>query len=343
MKILMIGGTGTISTAISLKLIAEGHELYVLNRTGKSDVLGEGPYYIPADINGDKAAVRQALKQAAPNVVFDAVCEFIGFEKWQVERDFDLFKDIARQYVYISSASAYAKPVENPVITEETPLSNPYWQYSRNKIECENYLMERYRDDGFPVTIVRPSHTYCERGVPLGLNGKQGSYQVLDRMLKGKPVLIHGDGTTLWTMTDSRDFAVAYVGLLDKSEAIGEAYQITSDESLTWNQIYQAVADALGVKLHAYHVSSEYLAEVGEPFGYDFAGELLGDKANTVIFDNSKIKALVPQFDAKITFAEGVKRTVDYVLSHSECQVADPDFDQWTDRVIAAQESAKEI
>ncbi|WP_018143090.1 NAD-dependent epimerase/dehydratase family protein [Alloscardovia criceti] len=342
MKILMIGGTGTISTAISGKLIAEGNELYVLNRTGYSDVLGDAPVYITADMNGEISAIEEALEDTAPGVIFDAVCEFIGYEKSQVERDFEIFHKRTHQYVYISSASAYEKPVKSPIINEETPLLNPYWQYSRNKIECEKYLMDRYREDGFPVTIVRPSHTYCERSVPLGLNGHQGSYQVLDRMLKGKPVLIQGDGTTLWTMTDSRDFAIGYVGLLGNPEAIGEVFQITSDESLTWNQIFQAVADALGVELKPYHVSSEHLAELGKPYGYDFEGELLGDKAYTVIFDNAKIKKFVPAFHAQIRFADGVKRTVEYVLSHPECQKLDPEFDQWCDQVIAAFESAKQ-
>ncbi|WP_418968843.1 NAD-dependent epimerase/dehydratase family protein [Alloscardovia omnicolens] len=341
MKICMIGGTGTISTEISKKLLREGHELYVINRTGFSDVLGDAPVYIQADINADVEVLQDILDEAAPGVVFDAVCQFVGYERWQVERDYELFKNRCLQYVYISSASAYRKPVTAEVITEETPLVNPYWQYSRNKIECENYLMERYHDDGFPVTIVRPSHTYCERSVPLGLNGRNGSYQVLARMLAGKPVIIHGDGTTWWTMTDSRDFAVGYVGLLGRSEAIGQAYQITSDESVTWNDVFASLADALGVKLNAVHISSELLAEFGKEAGYDFEGELLGDKAYTVKFDNTKIKQLVPQFDAQISFAEGVKRTVDYVLSHPECQTLDPEFDQWCDKVIAAHEAGK--
>lgn len=334
MKICMIGGTGTISTEISKKLLREGHELYVLNRTGLSDVLGDAPLYIQADINGDIESLKDALDEAAPGVIFDAVCQFVGYERWQVERDYELFKDRCLQYVYISSASAYCKPVPAGFITEETPLINPFWQYSRNKIDCENFLMERYREDGFPVTIVRPSHTYCERSVPLGLNGINGSYQVLHRMLEGKPVIIHGDGTTWWTMTDSRDFAVGYVGLLGKEEAIGEAFQITSDESITWNEIFQTLADLLGVELKAVHVSSYTLAELGARAGYDFEGELLGDKAYMVKFDNSKIKKLIPEFNPQISFAEGMKRTVEYVLSHEECQQLDPEFDQWCDDVI---------
>ncbi len=341
MKILVIGGTGTISTAISKKLLDDGHDLFVLNRSGLSSVLGDAPTYIKADINAETAVTERILNDAVPGVVFDAVCEFIGFEKWQVERDFQLFRHRTRQYVYISSASAYEKPVRNPIITEETALANPYWQYSRNKIECENYLMERNREDAFPVTIVRPSHTYCERSVPLGIHGAQGSYQNLLRMQQGKPVIIHGDGTSLWTMTDSRDFAVAYTGLLGNSRAIGEAFHITSDESVTWNQIYQWTAQALGVELDAYHISTDFLIDAGKSAGYDFEGGLLGDKANSLIFDNSKVKKIVPEFTAAIRLKDGLKRTVDYVLSHEECHKPDPDFDQWCDRVIEAQERAK--
>ena len=198
--------------------------------------------------------------------------------------------------------------------------------------------MRQYRAGGFPVTIVRPSHTYGERSVPLGVHGDRGSWQVLSRMLQGKPVIIHGDGTSLWTMTHSRDFARAFVGLLGNPHAIGEAVQITSGETLTWNQIYAAIARALGVELRAVHVSSEFLDACGP---YDFRGTLLGDKAHSVVFDNTKLHRLVPGFTATIRFDQGVRETVDYVLSHPDCQTPDPDFDAWCDRVIAALERAK--
>lgn len=201
--------------------------------------------------------------------------------------------------------------------------------------------MHLYRQERFPVTIVRPSHTYCERSVPVGLHGTKGSWQVLKRMMEGKPVLVHGDGSSLWTMTWNEDFAVGFTGLLGNPHAIGEAFQIMSSESVTWNQVYQAVANALGVELRPYYVSSAFLAAVA-PKEYDVEGNLLGDKAVTVVFDCAKLRRAVPEFAPHVNFEEGVRRCVAYVLSHPECQVEDPDFDQWCDRVIEAQETAKQ-
>lgn len=333
MKILIIGGTGTISTEISKKLIKDSHELYILNRSGGAGLLPDGPVYIGCDINDEEEA-RAALN----GMSFDAVCDFIVFDKSQLERDYRLFKGKTKQFVYISSASAYHKPLSDYRITEGTALANPYWEYSRKKIEGEQYLMKLYQEDGFPVTIVRPSHTYCERSVPLGIHGGNGSWQVIKRMMEGKPVLIQGDGTSLWTMTDSRDFAVGFVGLLGNPHAIGEAFQITSDESLTWNQIYQTIADCLGVTFNPYYVSSCFLADVSD---YDFLGSLIGDKSNSVVFDNSKVKQAVPEYCPHIRFEQGVRRTLDYVLSHPECQQEDPEFDRWCDSVIEALEEAK--
>ena len=219
-------------------------------------------------------------------------------------------------------------------------MANPHWQYSRNKIACEELLMKYYREEGFPVTIVRPSHTYCERSVPLSVHGTKGSWQVLKRMMEGKPVIIHGDGSSLWTMTWNEDFARGYIGLLGNPHAIGEAFQIMSDESLTWNQIYEAAAAALGVSLKPYYVSSQYLNAVA-PAAYDLEGNLTGDKAVSVVFDCTKLKRVVPGFKATVRFEEGVRRCVAYILSHPECQQEDPEFDQWTDRVVAALEDAK--
>ena len=206
------------------------------------------------------------------------------------------------------------------------------------RLPFEDFLMKKYRDEKFPVTIVRPSHTYDERSVPLGVHGKNGSWQVIKRIKEGKPVIIHGDGTSLWTMTHNSDFAKAFVGLLGNIHAIGETFHITSDESLTWNQIYQSIANALGVELKACHVSSEFLHEVGPE--YDFLGSLVGDKSNSVVFDNSKVKKAVPEFCATKRFDQGIKETLDYVLSHPECQKEDPDFDKWCDKVIEARENA---
>ncbi len=336
MKILFIGGTGTISMAISRQLLSEGNTLYLINRGSRNNSLIGNMIELKADIN-DEAAVSEMIN----NLQFDAVADFIAFTPDQLARDYRLFHDKTKQFIYISSASAYQKPLSDYRITEGTPLANPYWEYSRNKIAGEDYLMKLYRNEKFPVTIVRPSHTYDERSIPLGIHGNNGSYAVIKRMLEGKPVIIHGDGTSLWTLTHSSDFAKGFIGLIGNIHAIGEAVQITSDESLTWNQIYQIIADALGVKLNAVHVASEFLDACSS---YDFNGSLLGDKANTVVFDNRKLKRLVPGFTATVRADQGIRNTLSYVLSHPECQWEDPEFDHWCDRVCEVlAKAAKEI
>ena len=335
MKILIIGGTGTISSAITRQLAAAGHELWLLNRGNRSNEVPEGVRQVVCDIN-DEAEVLHRLGGEQ----YDAVCEFIGYLPEQVERDLRLFRGRTRQYVYISSASAYNKPAASHVITEGTTLANPHWLYSRNKIACEELLMHEYRTNGFPVTIVRPSHTYCERSVPLSVHGPRGSWQVLRRMLDGKPVIVHGDGSSLWTMTWNEDFAQGFIGLLGNPKAIGEAFQIMSDETLTWDQIYASVAVALGTAFRPYHVASDFLAAV-TPKEWDFEGNLLGDKSVSVVFDCAKLKRAVPGFQATVRFDEGVRRCVRHILAHPELQVPDPDFDAWCDRVIEAQERAR--
>ena len=335
MKILLIGGTGTISSAITRQLAEGGHELWLLNRGNRKNEVPANVRQVICDINDEAEVMRQTGAE-----VFDAVCEFIGFLPSQVERDIRLFTGRTRQYVYISSASAYNKPAASHVITEGTTLANPYWEYSRNKIACEELLMRTYREAGFPVTIVRPSHTYCERGVPVSVHGPKGSWQVLKRMMEGKPVLVQGDGSSLWTLTWNEDFARGFIGLLGNPKAIGEAFQIMSDEQLTWNQVYQSVANALGVTFKPYYVSSEFLAAVS-PKAYDFTGNLLGDKSVTVVFDCTKLKRAVPGFCATTRFDEGVRRCVAYLQSHPELQEEDPEFDAWCDRVIEVLEQAK--
>jgi nucleoside-diphosphate-sugar epimerase len=326
MKILFIGGTGTISAAISKLFISEGHDLYLLNRGNRNSALPEGANTLTADIN-DEAKVAELIK----NLDFDCVADFIAFVPQQLERDYRLFKNKTRQFIFISSASVYQKPLSDYRITESTPLSNPYWQYSRNKIACEDYLIKLYREEGFPVTIVRPSHTYDERSVPVGVHGNSGNWQVLKRMLDGKPVIIHGDGTSLWTLTHNSDFAKGFAGLTGNIHALGEAVQITSDETLTWNQIYQCIARTLNVPLKAVHVSSEFLAATSD---YDFYGGLLGDKAVSAVFDNSKLKRLVPGFTATKRFDQGIKETVDNILRNKELQKEDEAFDRWCDLII---------
>ena len=333
-KALFIGGTGTISTAITRKVAKDGEwELWLLNRGNRSDILPREVKVINADINDEEDVARKL-----EGTEWDCVCDFIGFVPAQVERDWRLFKGRTRQYMYISSASAYQKPAPSPWINEGTALANPYWQYSRDKIACEEFLMKKYREEGYPVTIIRPSHTYDERSVPLGVHGRNGSWQVLKRMLEGKPVIIHGDGTSLWTMTHNSDFAKGFTGLMGNPHAIGTAFQITNDETLTWNQIYTTIADVLGVELKPYYVASDYLAATSD---YDLTGSLIGDKACSVIFDNTKLKRAVPGFTPSVRFEQGIRMTIENVLAHPSLQKEDPDFDAWCDRVIEALEEAK--
>lgn len=338
MRALFIGGTGTISAAISRQLVEQGWELYLLNRGNRNHRLsdkGEASQLkeLKADINNE-----EEVKELIKDLEFDVVADFIAFVPAQLERDYRLFAGKTKQFIFISSASAYQKPLSDYRITEGTPLSNPHWEYSRNKIACEEKLMTLYRDHGFPVTIVRPSHTYDERSVPTGAHGHIGSWQILKRMLLGKPVIIHGDGTSLWTVTHNSDFARGFIGLMGNIHAIGETVQITSDESLTWNQIYETIAKTLGVELRPYYVSSAFLDECGP---YDFKGSLIGDKANTVVFENTKLKRLVPDFTAKVRFDQGVRETISYILSHEEYQVEDEEFDIWCDKLIDVLEDAK--
>ncbi|OJF75778.1 MAG: NAD-dependent dehydratase [Treponema sp. CETP13] len=339
MKFLLIGGTGTLSAGITRQLANTNNDVYIFNRGNRESQFDiTGIKQITVDINDV-----QALKKAVDSILdrdekFDVVADFILFNTQQLTDAFNIFNGRTKQFIFISSASVYQKPLQNYKINESTPLLNPYWEYARNKIACERLLIGMYRKEGFPITIVRPSHTYDERSIPLGVHGRNGSWQVFKRMLQGKQVIIHGDGTSLWTMTHNSDFARAFIGLMGNIHAIGQVVQITSDEVLTWNQIYQCIADAADVELRAIHIASDFLADTSD---FDFRGSLLGDKANSVVFDNSKLKELVPGFVATVPFSRGVKETVDYVLSHSECQIADPEFDSWCDRVISVNQGAR--
>ena len=343
MKALFIGGTGTISSAISRLAVELGWELYLLNRGNrKGEFTEKNITQIECDIRTeDEAAIKEKLVNAlGTEKYFDTAADFIAFVPEHVKKDFNILNGLCRQYIAISSASAYQKPLSSYLVTESTPLSNPLWRYSRDKIACEEFLMEKYRECGFPITIVRPSHTYDERSVPLGVHGKKGSWQVIKRMIEGKPVIIHGDGTSLWTMTHNSDFARAFVRLMGNIHAIGEAVHITSDESVTWNQIYKAIADALNVELKAVHIASKFLDDCAQG-RYDFLGSLLGDKANSVVFDNTKLKRLAPGFNALVRLDEGIKMTIAHILAHPELQQEDREFDEWCDKVIAALEYAK--
>lgn len=337
MKALFIGGTGTISMAIVKRLAEDAlWDVYLLNRGNRKSQVPANVHQIIADIHDEETAAK-----ALEGMEFDVVSEFIAFDVEAVKRDYRLFKGRTKQYIFISSASAYNKPAAGYVITEGTTLANPHWEYSRNKIACEEFLLDKYRTEGFPVTIVRPSHTYDERNVPLGVHGAKGFYQVIRRMQQGKPVIIQGDGSSLWALTFNQDFAIGFTGLMGNRHAIGEAFQITGDEILTWDQIYQTIADALDVELKAYHVSTDFLRAVGDPLGYDFTGSLAGDKSVSVVFDNTKLKRLVPQMTTNIPFHKGVRIALDYVLSHTDEYEEDPEFDSFCDRVIDAIENAK--
>lgn len=337
MKALFIGGTGTISMGIVRRLSEDPlWEVYLLNRGNRNAEVPANVKQITGDINNE-----EDIRAKLDGMEFDVVSDFIAFDVKAVERDYRLFNGRTKQYIFISSASAYNKPAAHHVITEGTTLANPYWEYSRNKIACEEYLLGKYREEGFPVTIVRPSHTYDERNIPLGVHGNKGFYQVIRRMQQGKPVIIQGDGSSLWALTFNRDFAVGFTGLMGNRHAIGEAFQITGDEILSWDQIYRTIADALGVELKPYHVSSDFLSEVGAKYGYDFRGSLLGDKSVSVIFDNSKLKRLVPQMTTTIPFHKGVRIALEYVLAHPEKYEEDPEFDAFCDKVIEALEAAK--
>lgn len=328
-RALLIGGTGTISTAVSRRLLEKGWELYLLNRGNRP--LPEGARSLLADVNDEEAVLRQL-----GGLHFDMVADFIVFTPEQLERDIRLFAGRTDQYIFISSASAYQKPPVDPVITESTPLCNPYWEYSRNKAACEDLLLRAYRETGFPYTTVRPSHTYCERGVPVPLHGENGSFQVVERIRQGKKIIVPGDGTSLWTLTHSRDFAKGFCALAGNPRAIGNAFHITSDERLSWDQIVGLTARALGVEPRVVHIPTDALAALNP----EWLGSLKGDKANSVWFDNSKIKREAPEFICTTPFAQGVQEALNTIYADTSLQKLDPVFDRWCDQTIERYEAA---
>jgi nucleoside-diphosphate-sugar epimerase len=323
MRVLFIGGTGNISGAVSRVAVDRGIELVLLNR-GKHGTVA-GARSLEADYADDRA-----VAAALGKTTFDAVVNWIAFTPDQVERDERLFASRTRQYVFISSASAYEKPPRSPFITESTPLKNPWWQYSRDKIACEDVLVRAWRERDFPATIVRPSLTYGTH-LPIAIGG-WGCATLLDRLRSGRPIIVHGDGTSLWTVTHAEDFAKGFLGLLGHPAAIGEAFHITSDEVLTWNRLYDTIAEALGTTANVVHVPSDFVHRVDPEMG---AG-LLGDKAHSVLFDNSKIKRLVPGFVATIPFHEGIRRTVAWFEADPSRWVVKPEVHAAMDRVLAA-------
>lgn len=333
MKALFIGGTGNISRACSELSITRGIDLTILSRGQRSPGNLSEARFITADINKPRE-VKAKLKGEH----FDVVVNYIAFTPAEIERDIQLFSDKCNQYIFISSASAYQKPPSHPIITESTPLVNPYWDYSRDKIACEDLLMKAHREKGFPATIVRPSHTY-ETVIPVAI-GSWEDFTIVDRMRKGGTVIIHGDGTSLWTITHSHDFAKGFVGLMGNIQSIGHSFHITSDELLNWNQIYQALADAVGAELNAVHIATDFICNEADKIGQHWMrGNLLGDKANSAIFDNTKIKRFVPGYVATIPFREGIKHTVDWFDAHPERIRIDEGNNVLMDAILAAYSS----
>lgn len=324
MKILFIGGTGIISSACSRLAIARGMELFHLRR-------GKTARPVPAEVRVLTADIREpeAARRALGELRFDVVVDWVAFTPEHIETDLALFRGRVQQYVFISSASAYQTPPSILPVTESTPLANPFWAYSRAKIACEDRLVRALREEGFPMTIVRPSHTYDRTLLPC-----HGGYTVIDRMRRGMKVIVHGDGTSLWTLTHHQDFALGLVGLLGNARAIGHAFHITSDEWLTWDHIHHVLARAAGVEARILHLPSDVIARLDPEWG---AG-LLGDKAHSMVFDNAKIKALVPEFRAAIPFSRGAEEILAYHDADAGRRVVDPVMDQTMDRLVTIAE-----
>jgi nucleoside-diphosphate-sugar epimerase len=325
MKILFIGGTGFISTSVSRLAVAKGFQLFLLNRGLRKAEL-PGVRQLTADAH-QPDQVRAALGK----LEFDAVVDWIAYKPEDIERDLALYRGRARQFIFISSASAYQKPPGHHVIRESTPLHNPFWQYSRDKIACEERLTRAWREEGFPATIVRPSLTYGDANMPIALGG-WGCYTLADRLKKGRPIIVHGDGSSLWVVTHAEDFARGFCGLLGNRQAVGDVFHITSDEVLTWNQIYDTIADALGVKANMVHIPSDFIVRAAP----ELEGPLLGDKTWSVVFDNSKIKSFVPGFQAVIPFREGIRRTLAWFDADKKRRRVDPAVNAQLDGILAA-------
>jgi nucleoside-diphosphate-sugar epimerase len=321
LKVLFIGGSGTISSACSSLAVERGVDLYLLNRgSTRSRPVPDEATLLRGDIRDSASA-----KQAVGNHTFDAVVDWVAFTREHVQADVDLFRGRTGQYVFISSASAYQTPPERVPVTESTPLRNPFWQYSRDKIACEELLIGAYRETGFPATIVRPSHTYDQTSVPF-----DGGWTAMARMRQGKPVVVHGDGTSLWTLTHHLDFAQGFVPLLGHPRTIGEAFHITSDDVLTWNQIARSLASAAGVEARLVHVPSDAIAAADSEWG---AG-LLGDKAHSMVFDNSKLRSVVPGYRATIPFEQGAREIVAWHDADPARQQVDDRLDAVMDKLV---------
>ena len=320
MKVLFIGGTGVISSACTDLAINMGIELYLLNRGNSSRIPPKSAKLIKADIRN-----KETVKSLIDQHIFDVVVDWIAYNRIHVENDFELFKDKTSQYIFISSASAYQKTPANLPIKETNPLNNPFWEYSQKKIYCENFLLDVYEAHQFPVTIVRPSHTYDKTKIPL-----HGGYTTIDRMNKGKKIIIHDSGTSLWTLTHNRDFAKGFLGLVGNSGAIGEAYHITSDEVLTWDEICEIIGETIGMAPQIIHIPSDFIRQ----FDKEWGDGLLGDKAHNMVFDNSKIKKINPEYLALIPFKEGAREIISWYMADASRKQVDWQKDQKMDEII---------
>jgi len=333
MKILMIGGTGIISSACSELIIKRGMDLSILNRSVSTKFsIPEGAHHFVGDIYGDPARIAGLLHGQC----FDAVVSWVAYTSEHIEDSIRLFSGLTEQFVFISSASAYQKPPAHYIITEETPLENPFWQYSRDKIAAEQRLMREYREHGFPATIIRPSLTYGPSQIPLAGASWLHPYTVIDRIRKGKKIIIPGDGTSLWTVTWNGDFAKGLVGLLGRKEAIGQAFHITSDEVLSWNQIFAEVGKALSLDMDIVHIASDLIAA----YNPGELGSLIGDKIHSGVFDNSKIKHFVSDFKCEVPWAEGVRRAIAWHEANPARMTIDDEMNRNWDTLIAAYERA---
>jgi len=328
MRVLFIGGTGIISTASTALAVERGIDLTLLTR-GRRAANPAGVKALAVDMD-DTAAATAALHDAS----FDVVVDWIAFTPEHIERDLRLFRGRTRQYIFISSASAYQKPATHYLITESTPLGNPYWEYSRNKIACEDRLMKAYGEEGFPITIVRPSLTYGETQIALAVNSWAKSYTVVDRMRRGKKVIVPGDGSSLWVITHNTDFAKGLVGLMGHEQAIGQAFHITTDEVMTWNQFYGIVGAAAGVEPQLVHIASDFIGACLP----EALGGLIGDKAVSVVFDNSKIKRFVPDYCANVPFGQGIRSTLAWFDADLERRQVDAEANAKWDKLIDAYE-----
>lgn len=325
MKILFIGGTGTISTAVSELAIQKGYDLYLLNRGSNNQRAPKEAKILNCDIRDTQKAA-EVLKTHT----FDTVVDWVAFEPEHIQSDIELFKDKTKQYIFISSAACYERPPRNYLIDESSFLKNPYWDYAQLKIKCEEVLMNEYVKSGFPVTIVRPSYTYGDTMIPYIFNSRKSRWTLIDRMLKGKKVIVPGDGTSLFTLTHNSDFAKGIIGLFQNVHAIGNVFHITSDEVLSWNQIAEIIGDAAGVKPDLIHIPSELLSGMSP----ENKGSLLGDKSVSVVFDNSKLKRYVPDYKATVPFSEGIRRTLEWYKSDKSRMIPDESFDSLCDDII---------